>query len=175
MNKLLKVVLVITGYLGAFLAAGITFAFCQARASDDPAVYNSGMAAGGDGILVLAVFGAVALLPTALALYFLRSHEKFWNVFSILALALAATGPFAEVLGALIAKFQLDQQPLWALLGFVSLLRAGAAILLIAAFLLCALLAPQKPARRRFLMAAGIEAVVILYVAVHFMISNHFA
>jgi hypothetical protein len=170
MKTLAKIALVLAGYLGAFLAAGLTFAFCQARAQENPAVYNSGMAAGGDGILVLAVFGAISLIPTALALYFLRSHEKFWSVFSIFSLALAATGPLAEVVNILMEKSQLSQQPLWAALGFLSLLRVGATILLAVAFLVFAILAPQKPARRRLLMAAGIEAAVFLFVVVHFMI-----
>ena len=169
MNTLAKTALVLAGYLGAFLAAGFTFAFCQARAQENPAVYNSGMAAGGDGILVLAVFCAVSLIPTALALYFLRAHEKFWNLFSIFSLAFAATGPLAEVINTLMAKFQLYQQPLWAFVGVISLLRVGATIFLIAAFLIFALLAPQRPARRRLLMAAAIEAAVLLYVVVHFL------
>jgi len=175
MKTLAKIALVLAGYLGAFLAAGLTFAFCQARAQENPAVYNSGMAAGGDGILVLAVFGAVSLIPTALALFFLRSHAKFWSVFSILSLALAATAPLAEVLNTLLAKSPLYQQPLWAVLGFISLLRIGATILFTVAFLVFAILAPHKPARGRFLIAAAIEAAVFLYAAVHFIIASRIA
>ncbi len=91
-----KIGLVLAGYLGAFLAAVLAFYLCQARAQENPALYSSGMSAEGDSVLIMGVFAAVAFIPTALGLYFLRPYEKFWKYLSIFSLLLAATGPLAE-------------------------------------------------------------------------------
>ena len=162
--------LVTAGYAGSLLAAGLTFYALQLRAQEDPAQYNNGMSAGGDFILVLAVFGFCALFPTGLALYFLRSSGKFWNLFSIFSLAVAATAPLAEALNTLIDKLQLYHQPLWVSVGFISMLRVGGSILLAFGFAGFSLFAPQPRARRLLLIAAGIEGAVFLYVVLHFLL-----
>ena len=169
MKPIAKAALVFAGYLGAFLAATITFYLCQARAQENPALYSSGMSADGDSVLILGVFAAAAFIPTALGLYFLRPYEKFWKFFSIFSLLLAATGPLAEVLNSSIRSLH-SEGPLWELVGFLSLVRIGASLILGPGFILFAVFSPVKSARKLLLIAAGIEAAVFLYVAVHLLV-----
>ncbi len=98
---------VIAGYAAAGLiataAVNARYLHQSAQAQASP-----GMCAWGDFVLFLEVFGLGAILPTALALYFLRPIRLFWILSSIAALAFAATGLGAALIVALMA--QLDHE-----------------------------------------------------------------
>jgi hypothetical protein len=76
MKPILKVVIVVGGYLLAFLMAWASVAIHTKLAGDANADASAGMSAFGDFILFIAVFGVVALLPSGAALFFLLSKKK---------------------------------------------------------------------------------------------------
>ena len=73
MKPLLKVAIVAGGYLLAILLACAAVALHMALTSDSGAQASGGMAAFGDLVLFIAVFGAVALVPTGAAFFFIFS------------------------------------------------------------------------------------------------------
>jgi hypothetical protein len=96
MSKVSKLGLVLGGYVAALLTAfAASYVLAWMRKSQDA---SGGMQAFGDLLGFLGIFAALALAPTALGLYFLRPVEKFWNLFSIASLALAAMGVVAAIL-----------------------------------------------------------------------------
>jgi len=71
MSNLAKFGLVIGGYVAACLiASGIVYMY-QYFTQDAASQASAGMSAFGDLILFIGIFGVLALIPTALALYFL--------------------------------------------------------------------------------------------------------
>jgi hypothetical protein len=92
---------VIGGYATASFVVGAAVYVRLLHTQDAQAVASAGMYAFGDLLLFVFVFGAVALFPTGLALYFLRPVGRFWTVFSIGALAFAGTGLCAALVIAL--------------------------------------------------------------------------
>ena len=83
MKALVKVGVVLAGYVAAVLAASAAVAVRVANTSGPDADASAGMYAFGDGLLFIAVFSAVALFPTGLALWFLRPYRWFWVVLSV--------------------------------------------------------------------------------------------
>jgi hypothetical protein len=79
MKPVLKVAIVAGGYLLAFLMACAAVALHAALLSEPGAQASAGMSAFGDLILFVAVFGAIALLPTGAAVFFLLSKNKKAN------------------------------------------------------------------------------------------------
>ena len=75
MKPLFKVAIVVGGYLLAFLLAWAAVALHAALTSESGARASDGMSAFGDLVLFVAVFGVVALLPTAAALFFLLAKK----------------------------------------------------------------------------------------------------
>ena len=75
MSRLAKLGLIIGGYVGAYLLASAVVYVWQLYTQDASAQASAGMYAGGDLILFTGVFGALALIPTGLAVYFL--FQKF--------------------------------------------------------------------------------------------------
>jgi hypothetical protein len=76
MKLVLKVAIVAGGYLLAFLMASGAVALHAALTSESGAQDSGGMSAFGDLVLFVAVFGAVALVPTGAAFFFLLSKKK---------------------------------------------------------------------------------------------------
>jgi hypothetical protein len=76
MKPLLKVALIVGGYILAFLAATAAVALHAALASESGTQASGGMSAFGDLVLFVAVFGAVALVPTGAGLFLLVSRGK---------------------------------------------------------------------------------------------------
>jgi hypothetical protein len=76
MKPLFKVAIIAGGYLLAVLVAFAAVALHAALTSESGAPASGGMSAFGDLALFVAVFGAVALVPTAAALFFLLSKKK---------------------------------------------------------------------------------------------------
>jgi hypothetical protein len=70
-SKLVKLGLVIGGYVAAcFIASAVVYVW-QLYTQDASAQASAGMYAGGDLLLFIGVFGVLALIPTGLAVYFL--------------------------------------------------------------------------------------------------------
>jgi hypothetical protein len=166
MNRWAQIGVVVAGYAAAVAAAVAAAAVYDARVSALPYDTSGGMYAGGEMLSSLAAFLLVALVPTALALWFLRRHERFWNVVGVASLAFAvagllavlsplvtrSTGGVALALIGLLALAQLLGVPLWSL-----------------AFALFAWLAPTRDARRKLLAAAAIEVVIGACALVHWL------
>src|SRR5205085_911299 len=79
MKPILKVAIVAGGYLLAFLMASAAVALHAALTRESGAQASGGMSAFGDLVLFVAVFGAVALVPTSAAAFFLLSKKKTPN------------------------------------------------------------------------------------------------
>jgi len=94
------------------------------------------MYAFGDGLLLLSVFGFVALFPTGLAFYFLRPFREFWSALSSASLVIASTGILAVILVVLASTQQSLNQTPWPVWAAFSVLRLLVAPMLAAALLL---------------------------------------
>ena len=116
----------------------------------------------------LAAFLVVSLVPTLLALWFLRRHTRFWNVVAVGSLAFAIagllavlmplvmpdrTGHIGVLLLSLLGLSQLLGMPLWSV-----------------AFLLFAFLAPTREVRRKLIVAIGVELVIGVCALVHWFV-----
>ena len=168
MNRVSKIGVVLGGYACALLVAGgVSYIYVLMR--KDGGAGSGGMQAFGDALLFVGVFGLLALIPTALALYFLRPFEKFWSVFSVASLALAATGPIAAVLMG-----RLHQSHSAAVVvGFVALLKVLGSPLLGLGFVVCAVIAPGGRSRWRLAAAASIEFAVCAYAYYCLLVAGH--
>jgi hypothetical protein len=166
LSRFYKLGVVLVGYAAALLASyAVCYVLQRLHPGPDP---SGGMQAFGDMLLFLGIFGFLALFPTALALHFLRPVEKFWTVFSIASLALAATGPVALLVG----KPYLSP---WLLLfvGIFGLWEVLGAPLLCLGFVFCALIAPARRPRRLLIAASGIEFAVGAYAFYCLFILGH--
>jgi hypothetical protein len=150
--------MVLAGYAAALLVTCVVF-YVYVYVSRNIGTQDSGgMQAFGDSLLFIGWFGFLALFPTALALYHLRSFEKFWTAFSIAALLVAMLGVVAAVMMG---------RPLhssWEVLGFFRLLTVLVAPLFGLCFSICGVIAPTRQSRRLLITAAAIEFVVSAYV-----------
>lgn len=160
-TSLLKVGIVAAGYIGAFLVASAVVAIRLASTRGPDAQAESGMYAFGDLMLFVAVFGVAALVPSGVALFFLRPYRRFWAIVSALGLGVAVTGLAAVVLFAM-GRHVPPPSPLATWAG-LSVLRILVAPLLALAALVCTLLAPYRVPRLAFLAAATMEVAVSAY------------
>jgi len=168
MSRVAKVGVVIGGYVAAILAGVAAGWFYNWRVSALPYDTSGGMYAGGEMISSLAAFLTVSLVPTLLALWFLRANRGFWNCVAVGALAFAGFGLVAVVrpllfptasphVGSMIMELvrlsQLLGVPLWA-----------------GAFGVCALLAPSRASRLTLVTATVIELVIAVCAVVHWFV-----
>lgn len=160
MNPLLKVAVVVGGYIGAALIASAAVAIRMATTRGPDAQASSGMYAFGDVLLFVAVLGVSALVPTGVALFFLRPYRRFWTVASALALAVAVTGAMAAIVFAVDRYTVPSPIATWAAL---AVLRMLVAPLLALTCLVCTVFAPHRAARLAFLAATVMEAAVSAY------------
>jgi hypothetical protein len=135
----------------------------DARAAESPYDTSGGMYAGGEAMTALGAFLFVALLPTLLALWFLRGNTKFWNAVAILSLVFAVSGLVAVLVS--IATHGPN-----GLLGVFAVSQALGVPLSLVAFALFALIAPTREARRKLFVAAGLELAVGASAVVHFFV-----
>lgn len=157
-----KAGLVLAGYAAAFILACVGFVLLRA----DPSLPDNqgGMAAFGEFLLFCGLWSILSLAPTALWLVFLRPYPRFWRVFAVACLLLAATGPVAALMmGPALA-------PAWVLLHFLALLKVLGAPVLALGLLVCAAIAPLRRARLTLLGAAGLEAATAAYAFVSLFI-----
>lgn len=156
----LKVAVVAGGYGIAFLMASAAVAIRIANTSGPGAQASSGMYAFGDALLFAAVFGVAALVPTGVALFFLRPYRRFWTVLAALGLAVAVTGVTAAILYAVGRHATSSPLATWAGL---SVLRILAAPLLALGLVVCTIFSPHRSPRLAFLVATVMEAAVSAY------------
>jgi hypothetical protein len=170
MNGLVKSGTVLGGYIIAVFVASVAVAIRIARTDGPDAQASAGMYAFGDALLFLAVFGVMSLVPTGMALFFLRPYRWFWTVLSLGTLALAATGLAATAVYVWASYQALPRSPLesWAALAVLRMLPAP---LLATSFLLSGLLATTRSSRWALLVAAGIEGAVGSYAFLHWFAS----
>ena len=116
-----------------------------------------------------AVFLLLSLVPTALALWFLRSSRRFWSAFSSAGLIFAIVG-LAAVLAAPATIGLTDRVPLLLFVGLLSIVQMLGSPLWILSFALFAALAPAHDLRRRMLAALVIEFAIAAYGLIHFLV-----
>ena len=156
----LKVGVVAGGYVVDSLVASAAVAIRLASTSGPDAQAASGMYAFGDLILVVAVFGVVALVPTAAALFFLRPYRPFWTVLAVSGFGVAVTGLTAVAVFAVGRHETSSPIATWAAL---SVLRILVAPLLALTSLVCAVFSPYRFPRMAFLVATAAEGAVSAY------------
>jgi hypothetical protein len=156
MKPLLKVGCVAVGYIATFLLASAVVAVRIANTNGPDAQASSGMYAFGDSILFTTVFGVSSLIPTGVALYFLRPYRRFWIVVSTLGVLLSATGAIAA--GLYLVGRHSAPSLLATLAGF-SVLRILLAPIFALTFLVCAVISPYRSARIVFFVATAMETL----------------
>jgi len=160
--RLAKTGAVVGGYAVAFVVASAVVAARAARMKLPAAQASGGMQAFGDSLLFLAVFWIIAIVPTGMALFFLRPYRRFWSVLSAAALGLAGTGLAASTV-YIIASGRAEPGPSsLAMCASVAVLRLLLAPLLTGTFVLSALVAPDRRSRWMLLTAAVIEGAGVL-------------
>lgn len=160
-----KVTIVLGGYVAAIAAAAAAAWLYNWHTSRLPYDTSGGMYAAGEAMTSVAVFLVVALVPTVLALWYLRGNTQFWNVVgwgsllfagvSLLSVLIVMVYPAVTrslVLAALnlLALSQLLGVPFW-----------------FASFVLFAFLAPDRRSRRLLQGAVAIELVIGVCAALH--------
>jgi hypothetical protein len=171
MNKSVKIGIVIAGYIlscvGAFVVTYIRE--LSTRGTDIQA--SQGMFAFGQSLLFLLVFGGLALIPTVLAFYFLRSSMKFWDGFAVLCLAFSILGLVVIIANALMnANGGYTSSSFAAVFSLIGVLGVFGAPILIVGFLILAVIAPSRRPRFLLLVSAGLEIIGELYVLVNFLL-----
>lgn len=158
MKALAKVGLVGAGYIGAFAIAWAVVAVHIATTQGPDRRDYAAMFDFGDTLLFLGMFGLAAVLPTGVALFFLRPYRWFWRALSIAALVMAATAAVAFLI-----------MLVWRGAGARSAASAAAAVaslrILIAplfalAFAVSTVFAPGRNPRLALLAATAVEAMV---------------
>jgi len=170
MGRFGRVGVVIAGYVLAIAAAAVAAWLYDVRVGALPYDTSGGMYAGGQMLQSLAVFLMVALAPSLYGLWLLRRHTTFWNGVALASIAFAALG----LIAVLSTRAYSAASPnvallLLSLLGLAQLLGVP---LWSAAFALFAWLAPTREARRKLIIAVGIELVIAVCAAVHWFVPN---
>lgn len=157
LRPLAKVGIVLLGLGVAAVIAGVAVAV-RDHFFQVPAVEKAGgMYAFGNLLAGIAVFGVAALVPIALALYWLRPVERFWSAVTAAASAWAVTS-----LVALAVNRWFSQTPSVGM--FLAQARVGIMPLTALALLTCAVFAPL--ARHRWLLASAATADGLIFIGV---------
>ncbi|HQA26862.1 MAG TPA: hypothetical protein PK893_11990 [Candidatus Competibacteraceae bacterium] len=167
MNKLTQVGVVGGGYAAALLFAGAAF-YLRQLSLDATDQASSGMSAFGDLLLFIGLFGFLALIPTGLALYFLRPFEPFWTVASLVAVVLATTAIWA---GLTVVWASNLPNPLWGVGELIGILRLLVAPGLALVFAMAALFAPIRRPRWLLFGAAVTEGLVSLSAVAYWLLA----
>jgi hypothetical protein len=157
-----KAGIVVGGYAVAILLAFSLVSIYINQTGGPARDASAGMYAFGDALLFIAVFGVVSIIPTGLALVFLRQSRTFWVGLSVVALVVASTS-LAAVAVVLLAPREgalSTSLSAWALLAVPRILVSP---FLAASFGLSALIAPEARFRWYLLGAAGFEGVSSVY------------
>src|SRR5262245_62473135 len=117
MNRWIKLAVVLAGYVLAFVTSSVLVAIDDRQFSPADNQAMGGMIAGGEMMYGIALFLLGALVPTGLALWFLRRHRPTWSVLTVGCLAFAVAGLVA-VLGMVATRgAPPPRAPLLALVG----------------------------------------------------------
>lgn len=170
MTRRVKVGLVGGGYLLAIAAAALAGALYNARMSAMPYDTSGGMYAGGELLLEIGVFLVVALVPTLLWLWFLRSNARLWQWLGVLSVAFAVAGLVAVLSQWMTPKA--SHHPALMLFELFGLAQLLGVPIWMAGFVLFAILAPTRSARRLLLVAVGLESVIAVFAAIHWFASG---
>jgi hypothetical protein len=168
MGRWRKVGLVCAGYALALVASVVAGYLYNARMAAMPYDTSGGMYAGGEFITVVGVFFVVALVPTLLALWFVRGNVTLWWVTGIASLGFASAGVLALLTPLVINES--SRNPWLALVSLVSLTQLLGMPLWTVAFALFAFLAPTPPTRRLMVAAIGVELVNGVCAAIHWFV-----
>ena len=167
MSRWAKAGLVSAGYLLAIIAAGVAGSLYNARVSALPYDTSGGMYAGGELLTEFGVFLAVALVPTVLWLWFLRGNARLWQAGAIVSLAFASVGLVAVLLP--LAAPDTSRHPVLMLFSLLGLAQPLGVPLWTLGFVLFAILAPTRSARRLLIAAIGIELVIGVCAVFHWL------
>ena len=168
MSRWAKVGLVIAGYVAAIVAGVVAGWLYDVRVSALPYDTSGGMYAGGQILQSLAAFLGVSLVPTLLALWFMRRNKGFWNAVAVASLAFAGVG-----LLAVLTPLAVHSGTTHTALMFVELLGLSQLLgvpLWFVVFALFALIAPFQDVRRKLVIAAGIEVAIGVCALVHWFV-----
>jgi hypothetical protein len=156
------------GYFAALLlAAGLVFVY--ATLTDSPVRQaSSGMSAFGDALLFLACFGAAAVIPTALGLFFLRQARAFWTALSMISLAVAATNLVAGLV--IVINPGAGAPSAVQVAASLAVLRLFASVFLGPFFFLSSLISPEKRFRNYLLCATACEGLGCLFAFGHWFV-----
>jgi hypothetical protein len=167
MTRAAQIAVVLGGYAAAIAAAVVAAWAYNWRVAKLPYDTSGGMYAGGEMMSSVAAFLCVALVPTLLALWFLRANERFWNVVAVASLAFSAVGLLAVLVPLATSS---TRNLALGLIGLVALAQLLGAPLWLLSFGLFACLAPTQRSRRKLLSAAAIEVVIGVLALVHWLI-----
>ena len=177
-NKFVKIGIVIAGYIIAPIGAFLAVYLRELATQGTDAQASAGMFAFGESILFLVVFGVLALVPTALAFYFLRPLEKLWTGFALFCLAFSISGLIVifanRLIQATMSIAAYTSNPFAALVSLAGVLGIFGTPIFIVGFLLLTVMAPSKRSRLFLLIAAGCEIVSALYMFVNFILFQRF-
>ena len=169
MNGWMKLGIVVAGYVLAMAASGAAVMVYDKQFTPADNQQMGGMIAGGEMLYGFGVFALLALIPTGLALWFVRNNRRFWSVFSVAALAFAIAG-LAAVFTSFVAGAVEARSPLVALVCLLGVVQMLGSPLWVGGFALFAVLAPARDLRKRMLVAVGIEMTVAVLALVHFLV-----
>jgi hypothetical protein len=168
MGRAAKVGIVVGGYVAAIVAGIAAGWFYDWRVSKLPYDTSGGMYAAGETLQSLAAFLVVALVPTLLGLWFIRAHTGFWKQVANASLVFAVAGLIA-VLTPLVTHAQTSNVALM-LVELFALAQLLGVPLWSGAFALFTLLAPTHEIRRRMVLALGVELVIGVFAAIHWVV-----
>lgn len=165
-----RIAMVVGGYLLAFGAAALASWAYNVRMAAMPYDTSGGMYAGGEMLTGLGAFFVAALPPTLLALWFLRRNARFWLFVAGGSLAFALVGLLGGFL--FMSARAAPHDSLGIVLELTGLAQFLGVPLWTGAFVLFAILAPTRPARRLLLGAVAIELVIGVCAAIHLFSSR---
>ena len=160
---------IVAGYVAALAAGAAAGWMYDWRMSRMPYDTSGGMYAGGEALTSLAAFLCVALVPTLLALWWMRRNRTFWNLTAAASIAFASVGVIAVV------AFKLGDSSMTRNIAFVVLSVFGLLQLLgvpfwFAAFVLFAFLAPTPRTRQAMKVAVAIEGAIGVVAFIHWFV-----
>ena len=167
-----KLAIVLAGYALALVVGVAGTALYDMRFSPADQQASGGMIAFGEMMFGAGVFAAIAALPTALALWFVRRHRGTWEFFTISALAFALMG-VASVFVLLTSTVQTVVTPATAVLSVLAIAQMFGAPIWIGGFALFAWLAPARDLRQRMIVAIAIEIGIGISGYIHLLAPTH--
>jgi hypothetical protein len=159
-----RVVAVLAGYAAAIVAALLAGWADDLRVRALGVDSSGGMFAGGEMLASLGAFVLVALVPTALALWWLRGHRVLWSGVAAFAIAFAGAG-----LLALLAPRRVPRDPASELFELLALAQFVGAPLWAGAFTLFAWLAPRGAPRRAMFVAVALQLAACAFAAARWL------